>query len=349
MYVYHPNHAQVSDTEFIGAKYETLGDKSYIIGKIGDKCLVNCKQIKKIDLQNMKYLLTINPFAFAGTGITEMGVPKDVSTIGEGVWNYCENLRELCILNSYPSIGGQFFRDNADDFTCYVKWTSVAAFQREAMTWTSSSLPLPINRINAWVAYDDNHGDVDAISTNHPADWNASALDAWVVSDYDTNTHKALLKKVEYTSDNKGVILADFEKNRLYLLKRPQVPFTDKKNLLVGTATQSVDVYEQNVGYYFDSRDIRFRRPSSHFFTANCAPYLKLTSAQAGDTNEIAIDFGGLLGDVNADGIVNVSDVTALVNKILGTADYSDSVCDIDGNGTVNVSDVTALVNLSLG
>lgn len=57
----------------------------------------------------------------------------------------------------------------------------------------------------------------------------------------------------------------------------------------------------------------------------------------------------GLKGDVNADGIVNVSDVTALVNKILGTADYSDSVCDIDGNGTVNVSDVTALVNLILG
>ena len=57
----------------------------------------------------------------------------------------------------------------------------------------------------------------------------------------------------------------------------------------------------------------------------------------------------GLKGDINADGIVNVSDVTALVNKILGEAEYTDAVCDIDGNGTVNVSDVTALVNLILG
>ena len=56
-----------------------------------------------------------------------------------------------------------------------------------------------------------------------------------------------------------------------------------------------------------------------------------------------------LVGDINGDGVVNVSDVTALINKILGTADYSDSVCDIDGNGTVNVSDVTALINLILG
>ena len=55
-----------------------------------------------------------------------------------------------------------------------------------------------------------------------------------------------------------------------------------------------------------------------------------------------------LKGDVDANGVVNVSDITALVNKILGTASYSDSACDIDGNGELNVSDVTALVNMIL-
>ena len=58
--------------------------------------------------------------------------------------------------------------------------------------------------------------------------------------------------------------------------------------------------------------------------------------------------YGGLVGDVNADGTVDVSDVTALINKILGTAVFDDSVCDIDGNGVVNVSDVTTLINLIL-
>ena len=59
-------------------------------------------------------------------------------------------------------------------------------------------------------------------------------------------------------------------------------------------------------------------------------------------------DVPGILGDVNADGVVNVSDVTALVNRILGDPTYSDTVCDINGDGVVNVSDVTALVNLIL-
>ena len=55
------------------------------------------------------------------------------------------------------------------------------------------------------------------------------------------------------------------------------------------------------------------------------------------------------VGDVNGDGKVNVSDVTALVNMILGTIPKNEAVADINGDGKVNVSDVTALVNLILG
>lgn len=55
-----------------------------------------------------------------------------------------------------------------------------------------------------------------------------------------------------------------------------------------------------------------------------------------------------LVGDVNADGRVDVSDVTALINRILGTASYKTTVCDVNGDGEVNVSDVTALINLLL-
>ena len=54
------------------------------------------------------------------------------------------------------------------------------------------------------------------------------------------------------------------------------------------------------------------------------------------------------IGDINADGVVNVSDVTALVNHILGAESYPVSICDVNADGEVNVSDVTALVNLIL-
>lgn len=52
-----------------------------------------------------------------------------------------------------------------------------------------------------------------------------------------------------------------------------------------------------------------------------------------------------LYGDLNGDGIVNVTDVTALINTILGTADYSEALCDLNDDGIVNVTDVTTLIN----
>ncbi len=51
------------------------------------------------------------------------------------------------------------------------------------------------------------------------------------------------------------------------------------------------------------------------------------------------------MGDVNHDGFVNVSDVTALIAHILGNNDTACEVCgNINGDQYVNVSDVTALI-----
>ncbi len=56
-----------------------------------------------------------------------------------------------------------------------------------------------------------------------------------------------------------------------------------------------------------------------------------------------------LRGDVNGDGKVNVSDVTALVNMILGIIPKDMARGDINGDDKINVSDVTALINIILG
>ena len=55
------------------------------------------------------------------------------------------------------------------------------------------------------------------------------------------------------------------------------------------------------------------------------------------------------LGDVNGDGDVNVSDVSTLINMILGMTEMDQEAADVNGDGRVNVSDVTALINIILG
>ena len=70
---------------------------------------------------------------------------------------------------------------------------------------------------------------------------------------------------------------------------------------------------------------------------------------------EIGKNVGGgggeepLKGDVNRDGKVNVSDVTALVNMILGVVPKDEETADVNKDEKINVSDVTALINIILG
>ena len=52
------------------------------------------------------------------------------------------------------------------------------------------------------------------------------------------------------------------------------------------------------------------------------------------------------LGDINADGILNVQDVVIMINYIF--ADIYDSNGDLNGDGILNVQDVVILVNIIL-
>ena len=53
-------------------------------------------------------------------------------------------------------------------------------------------------------------------------------------------------------------------------------------------------------------------------------------------------------GDINGDGLVNVADVTALIQIVLNSTPADLSVADLSGDGQVNVADVTALIQLVL-
>jgi surface protein len=56
---------------------------------------------------------------------------------------------------------------------------------------------------------------------------------------------------------------------------------------------------------------------------------------------------GGLRGDVNGDGSVNITDVTALINLLL-SGNTSAPAADCNQDSKVNINDVTALINYLL-
>ena len=50
-------------------------------------------------------------------------------------------------------------------------------------------------------------------------------------------------------------------------------------------------------------------------------------------------------GDINHDGKVDISDVTKLINMILGSEDPN-NMADVNGDGKVDQSDVTRLIEI---
>lgn len=57
----------------------------------------------------------------------------------------------------------------------------------------------------------------------------------------------------------------------------------------------------------------------------------------------------GLKGDVNNDGVVDVSDLNVLLNIVLGGDDNTQGRSDVNGDGTVDISDVNVVINIMLG
>ena len=339
------------DVDHLGNK------KKYLMTALEANLLWAAKEkIKTVDLDDMKYLRSIGYGAFLKTGITKINIPSNCTYIGNWAFYNCNNLSEVFIgSDNACELGGQPFGNNASDFKCYVKSNTFSSYKNAfnniiangKWTFTEGDNIKPQERLRPYFRANDDYA--TTVSVDYPVDWNASGLKAYVVRDYDKSKNMAYTQRVTSTSAGTGLMVTGYTKGKVYKLQAPSGLPTTYSNLLVGSWSGPVEVYGMKVAYLLDSYGKCFQRPGS-WTTLNAGyAYLKLSPTEAGNTKEIFIDlWPKTTGDINGDGEVNVSDVTALINKILGSSTYSDAVCDINGDGEINVSDVTALINLIL-
>ena len=353
-YVYHPaNMTLESPTAFDCTNSEidmTNGAfKKYLMTEFGDSALIWCEQLTNVRVERMDHLERIGNRAFCGTKITQFTVPASCSHIGNMAFSACSKLSELMLMrNQNRTYGRLFYQLNATNFNCYINWKDHYNLYLDVSKWpTSPYRPECKDQLNGWVQINDG-STVSTFVVYHPVDWEASGLNAYIVDGYDKNKKIASTMKMGRTSTANGVLIEGYKQNVIYKLKRPITEPTNPGNYLQGTVTsENLDQYK--VAYVFDKKDKYFWKPSSGYRSEAGSAFLRLTSTQAGNTTKVYIDrWYKATGDINGDGEINVSDVTALINKILGSSTYSDASCDINGDGEINVSDVTALINMIL-
>ena len=354
-YVYHPANKDMtyylfeSDSYVINVTHGAY--KKYLVTEFGDRALENCTNLTEVKLDKMKHLERIGRRAFYSSGIKEFTVPSTCTYIGVMAFTSCKSLTDLVLLNNEKRTwGGQFYGQNANGFTCYVPWRSYYKYQSSISNWQKyvGDTNMPIDRLNAFVCVD-NGAPTYSFSVPHPVDWEASGLNAYTVYGYDKAKRQVNTLRMGRTLAGEGLLIDGYSQNTVYKLKRPATLPSQPTNLLVGTNLETVNVYDKKVGFLFSPSSKYFWRPSNNYNLVQGMAYLLLSATDAGSTERIYVDrWSKATGDINGDGEVNVSDVTALINKILGSSTYSDAVCDINGDGEINVSDVTALINLIL-
>ena len=353
-YVYHPaNMTLESPTAFDCTNSEidmtNGGSKKYLMTEFGDSALIWCEQLTNVRVERMDHLERIGNSAFRGTKITQFTVPASCSHIGNMAFSACSKLSELMLMrNQNRTYGKRFYQFNATNFNCYINWKDHYNLYLVVRDWpTSPGGPSYIDQLTGWVQINDG-STVSTFAVYHPVDWEASGLNAYIVDDYDKNKNIASTMKMGRTSTGNGVLIEGYKQNVIYKLKRPSTEPTNPKNYLWGSVTAE-DLDMHRVGYVFNKKDKYFYKPSSDYITEAGSAFFRLSVTQAFNINKVYIDrWYKASGDINGDGEVNVSDVTALINKILGSSTYTDAVCDINGDGEINVSDVTALINLIL-
>ena len=89
------------------------------------------------------------------------------------------------------------------------------------------------------------------------------------------------------------------------------------------------------------------------FFYHVMAHYIDGTDSGWSEEQILTLDGSGHnfdAGDVNHDHVVDITDVTDLVDYLLGSGSSACAICaDVDGDTIVNITDVTALIDLLLG
>lgn len=72
--------------------------------------------------------------------------------------------------------------------------------------------------------------------------------------------------------------------------------------------------------------------------------YMEFTNTQSGDSSLIQ-------GDINGDGVVDITDVNLVIGLMLGTINASDYPGDanLNGDATVDITDVNLIIGIMLG
>ena len=338
-------------TTINGANYAGTVMAVHGIGDQGHK--LTSRSLDYVIANSKKYAVTrIDTDAFRGTSVTDIELANTVSSFATDALSNAANLKNVTLLNTGAvSWDGKFFGNNASGFTFWVRNDAFNGFYTSALkNWDMGGGKTGIDFLAPYIqsTYDNT-----TFSCAVPVTFNGSGLNAYYVTSGTGNTLNTTA--ITNVAAGTGVVATGIKNGEIYRLPRVTSGSNPLRNLLVGVPDTKVDVYGESGGYIWNPSSKKFVRPShSGNYALSGSSYLKIPSALQEGYNEYFLDLWpapSKKGDVDGNGVVDITDANIIINIILGKESASQYAgrADVDGNNVVDITDANIVLNIILG
>ena len=354
------------------------------VTSIGNSMFYGCTGLTSIEIPNS--VTTIGASAFCDCfGLTTIDIPYSVTDIRDFAFEFCTGLTSINIGNSVTSIGECAFNGCNDLTNVYCYAVNPPTCLENTFETYSATLHVPASSLAAyftapyWCNFENIIGDavvptainiskdsVDLLLTEQikltatVTPVNASNI---VISWHSTNTGIATVDNGNVTAIGIGecdIIATCFGmQDTCHIAVTNPIKLDQQEVMLLPNHILTLSPTAPAVpeGYTVSSSDptvaaVRVMNGKVQVVGIKEGT----TTITVGSTDGLAIPATCLVtvytepGDLNSDGFVNISDVTSLIDYILGGDETSVTMknADVNGDGRINIADVTSLIDTIL-
>ena len=325
-----------------------------------DSAFAQCPVLVSCDIPDRTKIIGNYAF-YANPMFSKFTVKQHVDTIGEYAFAQCPNILSIAIQTDKPPVAyPSTFTGFNSKGSFYVQEKSFS-FYEGLEAWTNY---YPA-KFNLHICHNDGayqYNTLCVTSEMNPSFVNKSDFKAYKIKEVDLDRQRVVAEQVQYLYGNMQpqgdcivyrITTPDLSMN--FSRIAPNRPF-EPDQYLQGVAQWShkfTQPEDQNITYYYLSRSTgKWRKiPETGTYLHKSQAYLCAPIPQSEAPDELSMKLVDVpvVGDINSDGVVNVTDLNTLVNMILGVVPLNQDIADLDGDGVVNTSDITLMIAILLG
>ncbi len=294
---------------------------------------LNGEEIK--DLVIPDGLTSIGAFAFSGcSGLTSITIPNSVTSIGASAFSGCSGLTSLTLPDGVTSIGASAF-SGCSGLTLLTLPDGVTSIGNKAFLDCSN-----ITEVNVAVS------DMTAFCSNKVVGLvNSSFSQPVKLIDAAGREIKEIVIPNDVTEIGEK---AFYNCSGITTVTIPNSVTKIRSNAFNGCSSLTSVISYIESPYYIVTSTFPMKTATLYVPVGTIDKYKSTYGWKSFAT--IVEGLPVKAGDANSDGLVDVGDVVAIVNKILGEPadDFDEAAADINGDGQIDVDDIVAVVNIIL-